>query len=163
MFSPLSKFRAERHGRARPALAKPLALATIVAILVAAAFPSQAQFAPKIPLAKLQAMFATMRAQGRVNVDGPLRWGYYFLDPDRAKLDALAAELHAKGYRLVGLAKDDRRALFRLHVERIELMTAESLYARDIELETLVRRFHVLSYDGMDVGPAPAAASAASP
>jgi hypothetical protein len=162
MFNLLPKFCAERHDGVRPALARPLALATIVAVLAAVALPAQAQFAPKIPLAKLQAMFATMRAQGRVNVDGPLRWGYFFLDPDRAKLDAIAADLRAKGYRVVGIARINGRNLYRLHVERVELLTAESLYARDIELETLVRKFHVLSYDGMDVGPAPAAASAAS-
>jgi hypothetical protein len=158
MFDLLPKFRA-----GRPALVKPLALAAIVALLVTGAFPARAQFAPKIPLAKLQAMFATMRAQGRLNVDGPLRWGYFFLDPDRAKLDAMARDLQAKGYRVVGIPKDNRRALFRLHVDRVELMTADSLYARDIELETLVRKYHVLSYDGMDVGSAPAAASAARP
>lgn len=162
MINLIPKVLAERHARARPALARPLARAALVAVLVAAVFPAQAQFAPKIPLAKLQALFATMRAQGRLNVDGPLRWGYFFLDPDHAKLDALAADLRAKGYRVVGVAKMNGRALYRLHVERVESLTAEALYARDIEFETLVRKFHVLSYDGMDVGPAPAAASAAA-
>lgn len=162
MINSIPKFLAERPAGARPALAGPLARAAIVAVLLAGVFPAQAQFAPKIPLAKLQAMFATMRAQGRVNVDGPLLWGYFFLDPDHAKLGALAAELRAKGYRVVGVARMNGRALYRLHVERVESLTAESLYARDIEFETLVRRFHILSYDGMDVGPAPGAASAAA-
>jgi hypothetical protein len=161
MSNLLPKFRAERHDGARPAFARPLVLATIVAVLAAVALPAQAQFAPKIPLAKLQAMFATMRAQGRVNVDGPLLWGYFFLDPDRAKLGAAAKELSAKGYRVVGIASNGR-GLYRLHVARVEVHTAESLYARDIEFDALARKFHILSYDGMDVGPAPAAASAAS-
>ncbi len=162
MIDLIPKSRAGRLAGARPALARPLALATIVAALVTGAFSAQAQFVPKIPLAKLQSMFATLRAQGRVNVDGPLLWGYFFLDPDRAKLVALAEELHGKGYRVVGIGKMNGRDLYRLHVDRVELLTAESLYARDIELETLVRKHHVLSYDGMDVGPAPGAASAAS-
>jgi hypothetical protein len=138
------------------------ALAAIMAALVVGVLPAQAQFAPKIPLSKLQAMFATMHAQGRLNVDGPLLWGYFFLDPDRAKLGAAAKELSAKGYHVVGIA-DNGRGLYRLHVARVEVHTAESLYARDIEFDTLARKHHILSYDGMDVGPAPAAASAASP
>ena len=138
--------------------------ATLAAALLAGTVAAQAQFVPKIPLAKLQAAFATMRAQGRVNVDAPLLWGYYFLDADRARLEAAAAELRGKGYRVVGIAKVDGRPLYRLHVERVELHTPESLYARDIELEAFVRKLHIASYDGMDVGVAPAAAaSTASP
>lgn len=141
---------------------KRLSLAAIAAVLVAGVLPAQAQFVPKIPLAKLQAMFATMRSQGRLNVDGPLLWGYYFLDPDRAKLAAAATELRGKGYRVVGISKVDRRGLFRLRVDRVEAHTPESLYARDIELDAFVRKRHLLAYDGMDVAPPPAAASAAS-
>ena len=139
------------------------ALAALSAALVAGVAPAEAQVAPKIPLEKLQAMFANMRAQTRWNVDGPLLWGYFFLDPDRARLDAAATELSAKGYRVVDIAKVDGRELFRLHVERVEVQTPESLYARDIELEALARKLHIRNYDGMDVGPAPAAASAAAP
>ena len=137
--------------------------ATLAAAVFAGALPAQAQFVPKIPLAKLQAAFATMRAQGRINVDGPLLWGYFFLDPDRAKLESAAAELQSKGYRVVGIARaPGPRPLFRLQVERVEVHTPESLYARDIELEGLVRRLHLASYDGMTVGAAPAPASASS-
>ena len=139
------------------------ALATLTAALVAGFAPAEAQVAPKIPLEKLQAMFANIRAQTHWNVDGPLLWGYFFLDPDRARLDAAATELSAKGYRIVDIAKVDGRELFRLHVERVEVQTPESLYARDIELEALARKLHIRNYDGMDVGPAPAAASAAAP
>ncbi len=135
---------------------------TLVAAAFAGAIPAQAQFVPKIPLAKLQAAFATMRAQGRINVDGPLLWGYFFLDPDRARLQTAAADLQAQGYHVVGIAKVPNRNLFRLHVERVEVHTPQSLYARDIELEAFVRKLHLASYDGMDVGVAPTAASAAS-
>jgi len=136
--------------------------ATLAAAVLAGALPAQAQFVPKIPLAKLQAAFATMRAQGRINVDGPLLWGYFFLDPDRTRLETAAAELQSKGYHVVGIAKAPDRPLFRLQVDRVEVHTPESLYARDIELEGFVRRLHLASYDGMTVGAAPAAASAAS-
>ena len=140
-----------------------LAFASLAAALLVAAAPTQAQFAPKIPLQQLQAMFANMRSQTHWNVDGPLLWGFYFLDPERAKLEAAASELSAKGYRVVDIAKVDRQALFRLHVERIEVQTPESLYARDIELEGLARKLHIRNYDGMDAAPVPQAASAAAP
>ncbi len=142
---------------------KSSALAALMAALLAGASSAQAQIAPKIPLAQLQAMFANMRSQTHWNVDGPLLWGYFFLDADRTKLDAAAAELGAKGYRVVDIAKVDGRELFKLHVERVEVQTPESLYARDIELEALARKLHIRNYDGMDVGPAPAAASAVAP
>ena len=142
---------------------KSSALAALMAALLAGASPAQAQIAPKIPLVQLQAMFANMRSQTHWNVDGPLLWGYFFLDPERAKLDAAAAELSAKGYRVVDIAKVDGRDLFKLHVERVAVQTPESLYARDIELEALARKLHIRNYDGMDVGPAPTSASAVSP
>lgn len=132
----------------------PFFLAALAVALAAGIPPASAQVAPKIPLEKLQTMFANMRAQTHWNVDGPLLWGYFFLDADRDKLAAAGDALVAKGYRLVDIAKVDGRSDYRLHVERVEAHTPESLYARDIELEALARRLHIRSYDGMDAGPA---------
>ncbi len=139
-------------------------LAALLALGLAAMAPSaDAQIAPKIPLDKIQVMFDNMRAQTRWNVDGPLLWGYFFLDPDHAKLEAAAAELSGQGYHVVDIAPVDGRDVFRLHVERVERHTPQSLYARDIELEALARKLHIGVYDGMDVGPVPSAAPASAP
>ena len=139
-------------------------LAALLALGLAAMAPSaDAQIAPKIPLDKIQLMFDNMRAQTRWNVDGPLLWGYFFLDSDRARLESAAAELSGQGYHVVDIAPVDGRDLYRLHVERVEKHTPQSLYARDIELEALARKLHVGVYDGMDVGPVPRAPAASAP
>ena len=144
---------------------KTLLAAALALGLTAMAPGADAQVAPKIPLDKIQLMFDNMRAQTRWNVDGPLLWGYFFIDPDHAKLETAAAELSGQGYHVVDIAPVDGRDVFRLHVERVERHTPQTLYARDIELEALARRLHIGIYDGMDVGPVPRppAASASQP
>jgi hypothetical protein len=104
-------------------------------------------------------MFANMRTQTRWDIDGPMLWGYFFFDDDRARLRAAATELTGKGYRLVSIERVEGRADYRLHVEKVEIHSPQSLNARDIELEALARKYKIRSYDGMDVGPAPASAS----
>jgi hypothetical protein len=113
-----------------------------------------AQRAPKISQAQIDAMFANMRAHAPWNVDGPLLWSFFFLDPDKAKLQLLGTDLVAQGYRLVDIVHTRAGDRFRLRVERLETLTPATLYARDIELEAMARKFGVQSYDGMDVGPA---------
>jgi hypothetical protein len=114
-----------------------------------------AQRAPKISQAQIDAMFANMRAHAPWNVDGPLLWSFFFLDPDKAKLQSVGTDLSAQGYRLVDIVPTRAGDRFRLRVERVETLTPATLYARDIELEAMARKFGVQSYDGMDVGPAP--------
>jgi len=139
-------------------------LAALLALgLAGMAASANAQVAPKIPLDKIQIMFDNMRAQTRWNVDGPLLWGYFFLDADHAKLEAAAAALSDQGYHVVDIAPIDGRDMFRLHVERVERHTPQSLYARDIELEALARKLHIGVYDGMDVGLVPRAPAASAP
>ncbi len=138
--------------------------AALALALMAAALPAGAQVAPKISLPQLETMFSNMRAQTRWNIDGPMLWGYYFLDADRVKLDVVATALVNQGYRVAAVQKVNGREDYRLHVEKIETHTPQTLYTRDVELEGLARKYKIRSYDGMDVGPPPAdaAASAAS-
>ena len=141
---------------------KTLSAAALAIALAGLGAPTAAQVAPKISLDQLQTMFANMRAQTHWNLDGPMLWGFFFLDSDRAKLEAAQAELTSKGYRFVAIQKVNGSENYRLHVERVEVHTPQTLYARDIELEGLARKLHVRSYDGMDVGPAPTADGAAA-
>ncbi|MFG6469049.1 ribonuclease E inhibitor RraB [Roseateles sp. BYS87W] len=117
------------------------------------AMPSVAEPAPRIELAQLETMFANMRARTPWNVDGPLLWGYFFFDADAAKLRSLSAELRSQGYKLVALSPVEGQALHRLHVEKVEAHTPQSLHQRNQQLEALAAKFGVASYDGMDVGP----------
>ena len=103
-------------------------------------------------------MFADMRAKTKWNIDGPLLWGYFFLDPSVEKLKQASANLEASGYRVVSLEKVATKQVFRLHVERVETHSPESLNARNDEFYALADKFSLSSYDGMDVGPATTAA-----
>ena len=107
-----------------------------------------------IAFALLQEMFAQMRANTKWNIDGDMLWGYFFFDQDPGKLRLLAEHLSRNGYRLVSVRETDDRSTCRLHVERVETHTPETLHARNMELERVADEFCVERYDGMDVGPA---------
>ena len=109
------------------------------------------------PLADLQTMFDNMRSQTTWNVDGSLLWGYFFFDPGPDKLRTLAAELEKSSYVLANLYLSDDESTHILHVEKIEMHSPQTLFARNEALQNLATQFGVASYDGMDVGPVDAA------
>lgn len=111
---------------------------------------------PKIPLAHLEEMFRNMRTEAQWDTTAPLLWGYFFTDPDATRLQPVAHHLASLGYRVVSIYPTDDGSTCFLHVERVEVHTPRSLDARNAELEALAARFRIESYDGMDVGPAPA-------
>ena len=129
----------------------------LAAMSLAAIYPSvaMAQTSQRIQLSQLEAMFSNMRAKAPWNVDGPLLWGYFFLDPSQEKLTSAANELLAAQYRVLGINEVSGRHIFRLHVEKIEVHSPASLHARNNELYELAAKYKLASYDGMDVGPAP--------
>jgi Regulator of ribonuclease activity B len=117
-----------------------------------------AQTSRRIPLSQLEAMFSDMRAKTNWNIDGPLLWGYFFFDPSESKLQQISQELVGAGYKLVGLSQVEGRPLYRLHLEKVELHTPNTLNSRNIEFYALAEKYGIRSYDGMDVGPAPISA-----
>jgi hypothetical protein len=100
-------------------------------------------------------MFSNMRAKAPWNVDGPLLWGYFFFDPSSSKLHRAASELQVAGYRIVSVQEVPGKGVFRLHVEKVEVHSPESLHTRNGEFYRLAEKHGIASYDGMDVGPAP--------
>jgi hypothetical protein len=108
-----------------------------------------------IELEKLEQMFANIRAKTSWNIDGPMLWGYFFTDPSEEKLQNAAVHLKSQGYRFVGTHETDDGNTRFLHVERIEVQSPQTLFARNEQLYELADRFGLESYDGMDVGPAP--------
>ena len=120
--------------------------------LAAIAAPPPTSERPVIALSQLSDMFANMRANPKWNVDGPLLWGYFFTDPKPKKLEPVAQELGAAGYRIVDIYPTDDKATYVLHVEKVEHHTPESLNKRNQEFEQLAEKYHLESYDGMDVG-----------
>lgn len=133
-------------------------LCAAIALFIFAA-PVPAQTGGRIQLAQLQAMFADMRAKTKWNVDGPMLWGYFFVDADPEKLKRAGTELQGLGYRVVGIEQSAKKRGYRLHVERVEAHSPASLDVRNGELYALAERYALSSYDGMDVGPVAASSA----
>jgi len=126
-------------------------LAFSVLAFVAVATVARADNAHPIQRDDIDTMFSAMRAQAPWYVDGPLVWGYFFLDPSRAKLEKAAAGLKSRGYHMVDI-ESIQPGLFKLHVEKIETHTPASLDARNHDLYAVAIGYGI-DYDGMDVGP----------
>jgi hypothetical protein len=129
--------------------------AILVSMFSLSALGAAPQTSPKavITTAQLQEMFSNMRANPKWNIDAPLLWGYYFIDPDPKWLQLAAQELTARGYRFVDIHATDDKSAYVLHVEKVEHHTVESLNKRNQEFYALAETFKLSSYDGMDVGP----------
>jgi len=108
-------------------------------------------------LENLQRMFGDIRAKTEWNIDGPMLWGYFFVDPSKEKLEKVVPLLEAQGYRFVNLyvpdLDEDEDEYFFLHMEREETHSIESLHERNQQLTAFTELHHIQSYDGMDVGP----------
>ena len=110
-----------------------------------------------IELTALEEMFDSIRENTDWDIDGPMLWGYFFLDPSRSKLEQLASILQENGYNVVDIYvpehEEGEAESHCLHVERVESHTARSLDDRNHEFYALAGRLGVALYDGMDVGP----------
>jgi hypothetical protein len=108
---------------------------------------------------QLQRMFDQMNQQSHWDLKQPLLWGYFFFNPTREPLDKAASLLAAIGYRVVGVEQVTPKTnlapnKWRLHVERVEVHTVDSLDVRNHDLNDFARTNGIALYDGMDVGPA---------
>ena len=74
-----------------------------------------------------------------------------------AALRAAVPELQAEDYEFVDIYPSDKNEpddvdMWWLHVQRIEVHTVDSLFARNERLTEFAARHGLDSYDGMDVG-----------
>lgn len=106
-----------------------------------------------ITLEQLQKLFSDLRAETSWDVDGEMLWGYFFVDQDSDKLTAAGALLAEQGYEIGGVYENEDEPGFILHVQRAEIHTPDSLFARNAELETFSAAQGLEAYDGMDVSP----------
>lgn len=111
-----------------------------------------------IEKADLAEMFANICAKTDWDMTGPMRWGYFFTNSTREPLDRAIPRLVAAGYRFIDLypqepEEDAGEETWWLHVERDEIHSVDSLFARNAELYEFAETHAIDSYDGMDVGP----------
>lgn len=100
-------------------------------------------------LDRLKETFHAMSADG-FNVDGNLRWGFYFLDNSKEKLLKVYDELKDHGYELHDITEIDSDE-WRLSVSKVDTLTAEKLHRRNVAFNELADYCSVECYDGWDV------------
>lgn len=110
---------------------------------------------------QVEELFDAVRKGATWSPDEICLWGYFFTDPDRAKLARAGRVLAGLGYHVVEILDPDddddddeeERGRFFLHVEREEHHTVDTLDRRNAELYLLAEELGLEGYDGMDVGP----------
>lgn len=107
---------------------------------------------------QLVEMFENIARDTSWDLSQPLLWGYFFTDAEQTKLERVAPLLEQQGYRLVDVylsEKEDPEEpdLWWLHVEKVEVHTADTLHERNQQLYEFADQHGLDSYDGMDVGP----------
>lgn len=128
-------------------------------VLTLLSSPIFAEEKSMISKAELEGMFKNISANTDWDLTKPLLWGYFFTDKSKEKLKASGSLLEKQGYRFVDIyqAKDENNKVLDywwLHVEKVEVHTADSLYERNMSFYKFADQQALKSYDGMDVGPA---------
>ena len=100
-------------------------------------------------LGNLLEVFNKMQSDG-FDIDGPLKWGFYFVDSDKTKLQSVFDELKDNNYILedIYLGEGDN---WTLHASKIDILTAEKLHRRNLAFNELASHCEVALYDGWDV------------
>jgi hypothetical protein len=110
-----------------------------------------------IDRSKLQEMFDSIAERGQWDMSRPMLWGYFFTHSDREALNAVVPLLQIRDYEYVEIHQSDKddpteADLWWLHVQRVEVHSVDSLFARNEQLSDFAREHGLDSYDGMDVG-----------
>ena len=134
--------------------------ACAVALACVAAPASAEQDGAHILRSQIEQMFDMIRARAQWNLDGPLRWGYFFTSADRSALERASNLLVKEGYKFVNIRQSERPdaqgdTLWWLRVERIEHHTVDSLDGRNQQLYQFAQTQGSIAYDGIEVGPPP--------
>lgn len=100
-------------------------------------------------LDNIEAIFKKMNNDGFATNDY-LKWGYYFFDKSKAVLIGLFKELESHGYQLEGIDYEHDNH-FKMYVSKVEILSADKLYRRNIAFNELAAHFSTAIYDGWDV------------
>ena len=96
-------------------------------------------------------IFNDMRTDG-FDTDGSLKWGFYFADESKEKLQNLFTELEEKNYVLEKIHKVDKESrTWTLHASKIDILTPDKLHRRNLAFNELADGCEVELYDGWDV------------
>lgn len=104
-------------------------------------------------LQNIKNMFERMKSEAKWDMTKPMLWGYFFLDPDKKKLEALSKKLNKEKFNIVSINETDDKELYRLHIEEKGIHTPESLIKQNNIFTNLAKENDVENFDGWDVGP----------
>ena len=102
-------------------------------------------------LERIVEVFQKMKASGW-EVNSPLKWGFFFIDEEKAKLERIFEELKDYQYILEGIYQPEDEKYWVLHASKVETLNPEKLNRRNISFNDLANYFEVAAYDGWDVG-----------
>ncbi len=117
-------------------------------VFACASFVAHPQTAMKLD--PLEEAFARMQRAPGFDVSKPIQWGYFFVAAKKAPLVAVRRELELQGYSFVNERVDGSGEHW-LQVSRLEVHSAFSLRARNLQLSELARKHIGVEYDGWDV------------
>ena len=108
----------------------------------------------------LEEMFESIADRGDWDLAQPMLWGYFFTSRDPSLLRAAIPRLQDDDYEFVSVFQSEKAEpedpdVWWLHVQRIEIHSVDTLFARNERLSEFASRHGLDSYDGMDVGPPP--------
>jgi hypothetical protein len=105
-------------------------------------------------------MFDGIAQRGDWDMSQPMLWGFFFTNREPTALRAAIPKLQADEYEFVDVFQSEKNSpsdpdLWWLHVQRVEVHTVDTLFARNERLTEFASRNGIDSYDGMDVGLPP--------
>ncbi len=83
------------------------------------------------------------------DIASQLKWSFFFLDNNKAKLNLVFTELVNSDYKLKELKKVN--GVWRLHVMKFERLTPEKLFKRNLAFDVVADFFDIQCYDGWEV------------
>jgi hypothetical protein len=101
-------------------------------------------------LENLETLFSKMQSDG-FNTNSPLKWGFYFVDSNKEKLEIVYDELKEKDYIKEGIFEINGEAKWTLHASKIDTLTPEKLHKRNLAFNDLADYCEIETYDGWDV------------
>ncbi|CAN5732243.1 hypothetical protein BH24ACI2_BH24ACI2_16360 [soil metagenome] len=106
----------------------------------------------------IEKIFADAEKEDNWNLDEPMLYRYYFVDPDVDKLEKLGLYLDKQGYDFIDVFElgdeetGESTGENLLHIDKVETHTPQSLAERNVEFAKLAEEYKIVSYDGWEFG-----------
>ncbi len=105
-----------------------------------------------ITIEKIEEMYSNMHNNG-VDTDIKMLYGYFFTNSEPEKLKKVSEELKKDRFEYVDIYPDETNQYW-LHMERIEIHNAKTLFELNKALYAIADKYGITSYDGFDLGNA---------